>query len=259
MTTILHLSDLHFGPGHNAQLAQLILNDIAALNPDMVIISGDFTMRARPHEYEHARDFLQKISKPLLTIPGNHDQPLVPITERLTRAYARYQEYIHPTVDAACARAGIFAIGVNDNRPILPGGFWSRAQREWIETQARAAQKDAVKILATHHQVDWSGMVRPLGFWFPARALQFLARNGVEIVLNGHTHVPSAVQSREGIVIARAGTATSSRTRHGNRNAYNLIAIDPHEIRVTVREYDLSRGKFADAREWKFARRLVKT
>ncbi len=254
MSTILHLSDLHFGPAYNSRLGELVLKDIETLNPDAVVVSGDFTMRARPREFEQAREFLQSIHTPTLVIPGNHDQPWFPVWERLATPLARYTRFIHPTIDTALALDGLCVIGVNDNRPILPGGFWSGDQRAWIEKQLGAAQNGAVKILATHHQVNWGGRARPLGFWFPARALQFLARGDVEIVLNGHTHIPSAVQTREGIVVVRAGTATSARTRHGNRNSYNVIAIDAREIRVTVREYAAGADAFGDGREWKFAR-----
>ncbi len=255
MTTLLHLSDLHFGPAYLPRLGELILRDIDALVPDVVIISGDFTMRARVNEFEQARAFLLSIRVPTLVIPGNHDQPLLPVAERLRTPYARYQQFIHPTVDAVLGRDGFFVIGLNDNRPILPGGFWSRAQRAWMENQWSRATTDAIKIIATHHQIDWGGKMRPFGFWRAEKALQFLARGGVEIVLNGHTHVPSAVQSREGIVIVRAGTVTSSRTRHGNRNAYNVIRIEAKTIHVQVREHDANTKAFVDAREFEFARR----
>lgn len=58
MPTLIHISDLHFGPHHHAHLDEIILKEIAMLNPDVVITSGDFTMRARHREFEQARDFL---------------------------------------------------------------------------------------------------------------------------------------------------------------------------------------------------------
>ncbi len=76
MTLIFHLSDLHFGPLFNEHLAELILQELRDEHPDLVIVSGDWTMRGRTTEYERARAYLQKLPKPVLTIPGNHDQPL---------------------------------------------------------------------------------------------------------------------------------------------------------------------------------------
>lgn len=258
MPTLIQLSDLHFGPQHNSPLDEIIWQDIAALHPDAVIVSGDFTMRARRGEFEQARDFLKRIQRPTLTIPGNHDQPILPLAdllERFIHQYARYQKYIHADIDSALAVPGWFVIGLNDNHPIAPGGFWSRRQRAWLQERLAHAPRDAVKVIVTHHQLSWGGKWRPAGFWYPTRALEFLARNGVELVLNGHTHVPTAEQSACGIVIARAGTAASGRLRHGNANSYNLISVDEKQISIFVRCYDARANAFVSSRAYMFPRR----
>jgi 3',5'-cyclic AMP phosphodiesterase CpdA len=258
MPTLIQLSDLHFGPHHNSHLDEIVLRDIAALNPDAVIVSGDFTMRARHGEFEQARKFLAQIDKPWLAIPGNHDQPILPVAdtiERFTHCFARYEKYIHPTVDSVLQTAGLCVIGLNDNRPILPGGFWSRAQHAWLIEQLARAPHESVKAIVTHHQLVWQGW-RPAGFWRAERTLDFLARAGVELVLNGHTHVANAEQSTQGIVVARAGTATSGRLRHGNANAYNLISIDEKQIAVFVRAYDERADAFVSTRAFTFERKI---
>ncbi len=254
MPTLIHLSDLHFGPGFSSHLGDLILKEIETLHPDAVVVSGDFTMRARPNEYHAAREYLDKIARPTLTIPGNHDQPVFAPFERLFTPFARYQKYIHAETDSTLAARGLFIAGLNDNRRILPGGFWSSQQRVWLTAQLDGAPRGAVKIVATHHHLMWEGKTQPAGFWYPARALRFLAPRGVELVLNGHTHVPAAAQSPEGIVVARAGTATSARTRHGHGNAYNLITIDDNQISVFVRHYDAQNDAFLAARATAFPR-----
>lgn len=256
MPTLIQLSDLHFGPHHNPHLAEIILKDIAALNPDAVIVSGDFTMRARAGEFAQAREFLSQIAQPTLTIPGNHDQPILPVVdliERFTNRFARYEKYIHAGVDSVLQMDGLLVLGLNDNRPILPGGFWSREQRAWISDQLSRAPRDAVKIVVTHHQLMWQGW-RPAGFWYPARTLEFLARGGVALVLNGHTHVPNTAQTPHGIVVACAGAATSGRFRHRNVNAYNLINIDENQIAIFVRTYDERADAFVSARAFTFPR-----
>jgi 3',5'-cyclic AMP phosphodiesterase CpdA len=257
VSTLIHLSDLHFGPYHGASLDEILLKEIAVLNPDAIVISGDFTMRARHREFAQARDWLARTTKPTLTIPGNHDQPILTPRdwfERLTRQYARYQKYIHGDIDSILDVNGLFILGLNDNHPILPGGFWSRAQRAWIEAQFARAPRGAVRVIVTHHQFDWGSTWRPAGFWFPARTSEFLAARGVELVLNGHTHVPSAVQTASGIVIARAGTATSGRTRHGHGNAYNLITLDAKQITVFIRQYDPQANAYVSTRAFTFPR-----
>ncbi|MBI4788743.1 MAG: metallophosphoesterase [Chloroflexi bacterium] len=255
MPNLIHLSDLHFGPCFVPHLGQVILKEIANLNPDAVIISGDFTYRGRFAEYAAAREFVGQIVRPLLVIPGNHDQPLYSVFERLTTPYARYCQYICDTVDASLAIDGLFALGLNDCHPILPGGFWSRQQRAWIEEQLFRAPRDAVRLVATHHQFIWGGKWRPAGFWYPTRALDWLAARGVDLVLNGHTHIPTASQLGSGLVVVRAGTATSDRVRHGCGNSYNFIAVDSNQISVFVRQYDAQADAYLAAKAYTFPRR----
>jgi 3',5'-cyclic AMP phosphodiesterase CpdA len=253
--TLLHLSDLHFGPAYLPELGETILKEIDELRPDAVVISGDFTMRARYREYAAARDYVKRITRPVLVIPGNHDQPIFQPVERLLMPFGRFQQYIQKDVDSTLGVGGLFIAGLNDNHPILPGGLWSRAQRDWLVAQLAHAPPHAFKVVATHHQLMWEGKARPAGFWYPNRTLSFLERFGVELVLNGHTHIASAEQASRGIVVARAGTATSSRTRHGSANAYNLITVDDSRISVFVRRYDRNNHAFVAAQAFSFPRR----
>ena len=215
-------------------------------------------MRARHTEYQSAREYLARIKKPKLMIPGNHDQPILPIAdsiERFTHQFGRYQKYIHPNIDSALDAPGWFVIGLNDNHPIAPGGFWSSHQRAWMQNQLTNAPRGSIKVVVTHHQLSWGGKWRPAGFWYPTRALEFLARYGVDLVLNGHTHVPHAEQTTQGIVVARAGTATSGRLRHGRANSYNLISADSTQISIFVRQYDERADAFVSTRAFTFSRR----
>ena len=82
MTRIVHVSDLHFGATSEGLLAPLC-SRIADLSPDLVVISGDLTQRARSHQFAEARDFIAGLGVPVLCIPGNHDIPLWNIAARL--------------------------------------------------------------------------------------------------------------------------------------------------------------------------------
>jgi 3',5'-cyclic AMP phosphodiesterase CpdA len=253
MPTLLHLSDLHFGSTFNEHLADLILADIQKLQPNVVVISGDFTLRGRIGEYRAARAYLDKIARPVLAIPGNHDHPLFEPIERFARPLRRYRNHIHPDINAAFCADGLCIVGLNDNHPLLPGGFWARAQRAWLAAQLQAAPREACKIVVTHHHLVWL-KPRPTGFWYPAKTLRQLAGLGVELVLSGHTHVPLIAKTPSGIIAVQAGTATSTRTRQGLGNTYNRITITPGQIAVAVQQYDAGADAFTEARVEKFAR-----
>lgn len=248
MPTIFHLSDLHFGPKFNARLSELLLQDIRDAKPDLTILSGDFTMRGRVNEYQEARAYIEQLPKPVFTIPGNHDQPLAMepgvLWERATTPWKRYTKYIRAAVDSSLELPGIFVVGVNSNNRLIPGGLWSGAQRAFIRREFSRAPRGACKIFVTHHHLDWGGKWRPFGTWFPAVQLDWLAKLGVELILNGHTHVPLTTRTAQGIVIAQAGTAMSTRVRHGHGNAYNRITIRPAELTVGVMTYDSEADRF---------------
>jgi 3',5'-cyclic AMP phosphodiesterase CpdA len=258
VTILFHLSDLHFGPKFNAHLSELILQDVCAAKPDLTILSGDFTMRARVEEYAQARAYIEKLPPPLLTIPGNHDQPLAPhfgaLWERATTPWARYEKYIHATVNASFASAELFVVGVNSNHRIIPGGIWSSSQRQFVEQAFARAPQGVCKIFVTHHHLDWGGKYRPFGMWFPAAQLNWLKGLGVELVLNGHTHAPLTTQTAQGIVIAQAGTSMSGRVRHGHGNAYNRIVIDAQTLTIQIMGYDARADRFTRRAEKIFTR-----
>lgn len=258
MTTIYHLSDLHFGPRFQAHLSELILGDIQAAKPDLTILSGDFTMRGRASEYEQARDYIAQLPKPIFTIPGNHDQPLAMefgmLWERATTPWKQYTKYISETVDAVLDMPELFVVGVNSNHRLIPGGIWTGKQRAFVQEQFLRAPKGACKIFVSHHHLEWNGKWRPFGTWFPTAQLNWLKQLGVELILNGHTHVPLTMQTQQGIVIAQAGTSMSGRVRHGHGNAYNRIVIEPNALTVQVMGYEQGADRFVQRSEKKFSR-----
>jgi hypothetical protein len=95
MRTIAQISDLHFGR-HIATVAEGLLASLSEQNPDLVVLSGDFTQRARHAEFAEARRFLERIVQPKLVIPGNHDVPLYNLFRRFMTPFAKYHHYVTP-------------------------------------------------------------------------------------------------------------------------------------------------------------------
>src|SRR4051812_2795481 len=93
MKTIAHISDLHFGRV-DERVAEGLLADLRAIAPNLVVISGDLTQRARSSQFEQARSYLDKILFPQLVIPGNHDIPLFDLIRRFFSPLTRYKKYI---------------------------------------------------------------------------------------------------------------------------------------------------------------------
>ena len=58
MTTVLHLSDLHFGRPASSERLGSLRELIAEIDPDAVAISGDLTQRCTKKEFAQAREYL---------------------------------------------------------------------------------------------------------------------------------------------------------------------------------------------------------
>src|ERR1700730_6118081 len=95
MRAIAHISDLHFGR-HNLGVMEHLVASIEKSRPDLVVISGDFTQRARHLEFAEGRRFLDRIAFPKLVTPGNHDVPLYDLFNRYLRPFRKYDRYIAP-------------------------------------------------------------------------------------------------------------------------------------------------------------------
>jgi 3',5'-cyclic AMP phosphodiesterase CpdA len=75
MRTLVHLSDLHFGRVDRA-LVEPLSELVGRMKPDVVVVSGDLTQRARTEQFKDARRFLDSLPSPQIVVPGNHDVPL---------------------------------------------------------------------------------------------------------------------------------------------------------------------------------------
>ena len=60
MTTLLHISDLHFGT-EKPDVVQAVVALAHHKKPDMLIVSGDITQRATPGQFNSARDFCERL------------------------------------------------------------------------------------------------------------------------------------------------------------------------------------------------------
>ena len=62
--------------------------------PDLVVISGDFTQRARTEQFQQACQFLERLREAghdVLAVPGNHDVPLYDVLRRFVSPLTRYR------------------------------------------------------------------------------------------------------------------------------------------------------------------------
>ncbi len=82
MARLIHLSGLHFG-AHDERLVDAVEARIDETKPDLVVVSGDFTQRARTEQFKQACAFLGRL--PPSPTPGSTCcSPDIIIAPRLT-------------------------------------------------------------------------------------------------------------------------------------------------------------------------------
>lgn len=245
--TLAHLSDIHFGKIAHPGIVDALVTEVNEHAVDLVAISGDLTQRARPREFLAASEMVSRFHAPTLTVPGNHDvyawwNPV----HRIRHPLGRYLRFMGDDLAPTFQQEGIAALGINSahGRTVKGGRIGSAARASVLAFFGGRPHTD-FKVLIVHHHL---ARIQALGPHDVARkaalTLQLASDVGVDLVLCGHLHVShihplEMVPGKHRLVIASAGTATSSRGRLSNRrtNFYNLILVAEDHFHIEERRY----------------------
>ena len=163
MSCVLHLSDPHFGT-EQAPVMDALERFAHELRPDLLLLSGDITQRARRAQFAAARAFVDRLRAPvLLAVPGNHDIPLFNLAARVFAPYGNYVRAFGGELEPQFADRDLLVVGVNTTRPARhKNGVVSAAQIERVVV--RGGQ--AIAIYAAEEEgTRWSAFVRENGEW----------------------------------------------------------------------------------------------
>lgn len=263
---IVHCSDLHFGSGFLPRRADDLLAHINEVAPDLVVVSGDLTMRARAEQFEAAREFLRQVKAPLLVVPGNHDVPLYDLWQRITGPFANYRKYIADlnTGPVTLRHVGLFDMNTVNPRSHQRGKF---RLLEFIELEkwSKELAESAWKLAVVHqHFANIPGHERPGAFRFGEKILNRMSTAGIHAVLHGHVHYHHVVSSAEffpemerPLVLVSAGTPTSLRTRGAiPTNNFNILHFYQDYFEVHQCDWIAEDKGFELSRHVKFDRRF---
>jgi 3',5'-cyclic AMP phosphodiesterase CpdA len=248
--TVVHLSDLHFGQVDPA-LLDPIIDAVHRLAPQVVVVSGDLTQRARTQEFLEARAFLDRLPEPRIVVPGNHDVPLYNIYGRFVEQLARYREYITADLEPTYVDEEMAIIGTNTARALTwKGGRVNSQQIARIKERLCALDHEKTKIVVTHHPFDVPENFSESHLVGGARmAMAHLAECGADLLLAGHMHVSSVSRTvlryqiaGHSALVVQAGTAASTRGR-GELNSFNCLRIEPG--RIAIERWSWSAGQAA--------------
>jgi 3',5'-cyclic AMP phosphodiesterase CpdA len=266
--TIVHLSDLHFGRVDVA-IPPALLRAVAELAPDLVVVSGDVTQRARIKEFKAAAEFLGALPAPLLAVPGNHDVPLYNLVRRWLWPLDRFRRYITSDLTPFYEDSEIAVLGVNTARALtFKDGRINRGQIDAAMQHFAHCGKDVTRIVVTHHAFDTPDPVPGVAATHKVvgratMAMAGLMRAGVDMILSGHLHLSGVGETTKrypapgrAVLLIQAGTATSTR-RRGEANAFNVVRVARHEVTVACMAWRPDEGRFVTASTERFNRTEV--
>ncbi|MDX2054979.1 MAG: metallophosphoesterase [Polyangiaceae bacterium] len=246
MTVLVQISDTHFGTEQPLVVAAL-LKLIEHEKPELALLTGDITQRARPGEFAEAKRFVDRLGPVrTLVIPGNHDIPLFNPIARFFRPYANFSSAFGAELEPEYESESLLVLCVNTTRPGRHvDGEVSDAQIDRIASRLQAAKSSQLRIVVTHQPVhvvrdeDVDNLLHG-----HAKAVRTWSHAGVDLILGGHIHVPYAVElptkvAPRGGWVVQAGTAVSNRVRDGIPNSINLIRrTTPGEAHCEIERWD---------------------
>lgn len=227
MSVLLQISDTHFGT-EQPPVVEALVALAARERPDLVVLSGDITQRARPAQFRAASAFVDRLGAPLLAIPGNHDIALFNLWERLVQPYARYASVFGANLAPVHDSPDLLVVGVNTTRAWRhKHGEVSGAQIARVSNLLAAARPQQLRVVVVHqpaavpHASDRANLLRG-----HSTATRAWAAAGADLVMGGHIHL-SCTLALQGLKrrlwVVQAGTAVSSRTRSGAPNSVNIV------------------------------------
>jgi 3',5'-cyclic AMP phosphodiesterase CpdA len=230
---IVHLSDLHFGRISQGLVGPLV-EAVNGLKPDLIVISGDYTQRARHWQFEEAAKFLSRLDAPTLSVPGNHDTPLDNLFLRFLAPWRRYRRYIATDLEPVWSDEEIVVVGLNTvNHFAWQQGRLSRRALARVN-RLFATETERTCIAVMHHPLQELPGNNKAPMRGAAGALHALAENGADMVLSGHIHTAHVAPftARPGVLFVQAGTSLSDRLR-GVGNSFNLLDISDTTVRLS--------------------------
>ncbi len=239
---VLHISDLHFG-AISTRALQSIERFVGTQQDfiDLIVVTGDWTQRGRSEQFEEAHEFLKKLPRPTLAVPGNHDIPLYNWVRRVFKPLKNYRKFIelHTLRNYSNNEVAIWGLSTVNRLRLVEGGF---SEHEFLKAKMffDECPKGTIKVIACHHPLINPNNKR----WIAG--MERVRRLKPDIILSGHSHLISAeyqnIEDDHKILSIVSGTSTSWRLRSGEANSFHMLDINKE--RVEVESYFLSTEGF---------------
>lgn len=267
--SIVHLSDPHFGGGADLDQIEAVEALVPDLEPEVIVVSGDLTQRARHGEFQRARAWVRELERtaPVYVLPGNHDvqwwwRPFIPVAG--ARKYEKYRQYFGPRLTPTLELPEAVLTGVLTShgmawgsltpriRDIAVKGHLPKAEIERAKAVFAQATPGQVRLLVMHHNLLRGEHSERMGLARWRRAQERVVEAGADLVLCGHDH-QEAAEVLDAVVVVAAGTL-SGRSRGGRPSVFNRIVVEEDAVHVEFYRWEASAKVFRQSDRHQFAR-----
>lgn len=254
---IAHLSDPHFGMIKPIAMEALLVA-LKILSPQVVILSGDITQRARDEQFEQARIFANTFENiPLIIQPGNHDLPMFNVLGRMLHPYDGFTRILGGKLNQEVDIGSVQILGMNSTRRTRT--IQGELDLDILKTKLKKKTNKKIRIAVFHHPLDCPKYVDEKNLLTNRdEVVPLLAEGHVDLVLGGHIHDPYTCLSNHRypkvdrhMIIGIAGTCLSTRTRADANNSFNVIDVltDQEFPKLSISRFDLVDNKIFEATE----------
>ncbi len=224
---IVQLSDIHVGSQFREEIFEKVIDEVNALKPDTVVITGDLTNEGLVSEYEKCKDLVSKLNvDKVIAISGNHDYR--------NTGYLVFKKYFpFQTINELSDDVVLVTLGTA--RPDRNEGEVGYRQTLWLERTMKKYE-DKITILAMHHHligIPDTGSER-VTILDAGDVLRTILDTKVDLVLCVHKHRPW-IWRLNNLSIVNAGATSSERMRGLFENTYNIVNVEKNKLRVDLK------------------------
>lgn len=281
MFRLAHFSDIHLGPlpvvryrelaskritgyinwrrhrRHHIQdgIAERLIADLRRMPHDHIAVTGDLVNLALDGEIEMARQWLEALGsfEDVSLVPGNHDAYVPGALDKACRAWGGWMRGdgasrpVERTSFPYLRRRGPLAIiGLSSARataPFMASGAFSGDQADRLDDLLRETGTEGrFRVVLIHHPLVRGATAPHKRLFGITRFQKSIRENGAELVLHGHTHLPTThwiagPRAQVPVVgVAAAGQATGSAKPAAQYNYFEIAeAGDGWRVHLTRR------------------------
>jgi 3',5'-cyclic AMP phosphodiesterase CpdA len=204
--SIAAINDIHVVDAPTTALLDKAVERINLL-PDvrLTVILGDITEDGKREEFELAKKALDRLTRPYMAVPGNHD-----VLGQGFRAYANYRKDFRETRWVR-QEEGWFLIGIDSCEGRAGDVKIPLGQITWLSDRLQEIPVDRPIALFDHHPFN------PHAFRYRVRnadkVLALFSKHCLKLVASGHWH-GNQVETQHGTLFTTTACCSTTRDNH---------------------------------------------